>query len=248
MSRRAWSLWFAALGVVLLAMFPAAGVAATRVTVAAANYEFRPPARTVHVGDTVFWTRSGDPHTVTSGTNGHPSGGPLDSGIRQPGGSYSFTFTKAGTYPYYCEVHVSLQMQGTITVLAAAATPRPTPSPTPRATPRATPRPTATQSPTPRSTPAPSPRPSSTPTPTGMPTPGPSVAVTARPTPSPASPPPAAVSPSARAGPPSSPGETPATQGDAGTPASDATPVVAAAIVVVLAVLGVTLARARRKR
>ena len=249
MSRRACSFLFVAVGIVLLATFPTAGIAASPVAVAAVDYEFRPPSRTVHVGDTVVWTFADDPHTVTSGTNGQKSAGPLDSGIRQPGGSYSFTFTKAGTYPYFCEVHVALQMQGTITVLPAAATPQPTrtPTPTPRATPRPTPRPStaATAAATPRPTPAPTPVATPTPGPTAA-TPAPASSAAA--TPSPTSAPSPAPSPVASASPAQSLAATPTTQPDQGSPAADAIPLVAAAIVVVIAVLGAALVRARRRR
>jgi plastocyanin len=152
-SHRAWLCWFVALGILMLAIFEAAGVAAAGISVAAVNYEFKPPSRTVHVGDTVVWTMSGDVHTVTSGTvgtdgRGHTSAGPLHSGLTNSGGSYSYTFTKAGTYPYFCEIHADSQMKGTITVVAAAATPKPAPKPTPRVTPRPTPAPTPGPTPT----------------------------------------------------------------------------------------------------
>ena len=43
-------------------------------------------------------------HTVTS-----DDGKSFDSGIANPiaasGGIYSFTFTKAGSFPYHCQIH-----------------------------------------------------------------------------------------------------------------------------------------------
>lgn len=77
---------------------------------------FVPGELTITVGDTVTWTNSDTvPHTVTS-----DDGGPLDSGIIDGGGSWSYTFTEPGTYSFYCEVHPS--MQGTVTVVPAGTT------------------------------------------------------------------------------------------------------------------------------
>jgi plastocyanin len=79
------------------------------------GYEYAPGDVTVAQGDTVTWTNSDTaPHTVTS-----TGGGPLDSPNLQKGDSWSFTFTQAGSYPYYCAVHPD--MKATVTVTAAAA-------------------------------------------------------------------------------------------------------------------------------
>jgi plastocyanin len=125
-ARRGWLGPFAVFGVVVFLVVEAAAVAAASASVDAVNYEFNPSALTVSVGDSVVWTMSGDGHTVRSGTVGadnigHPSDGPLDSGFKGPGQSYSFTFAQAGTYEYFCEIHPE-QMKGTITVVAAPAT------------------------------------------------------------------------------------------------------------------------------
>ena len=75
-----------------------------------ANFAFAPQTMIVHVGDTITWTNSDSmAHTVTS-----TDGGPLNSGNIAQGGSYSYTFTKAGTYTYDCTIHT--YMTGTITV------------------------------------------------------------------------------------------------------------------------------------
>jgi plastocyanin len=224
----------AVLSMVLLTSYGAAGAIAASFSVAAVSYKFEPPAKTVHVGDTVVWTMSGiDVHTVRSGTIdanniGHPSAGPLNSGIKHAGESYSFTFTVAGTYPYFCEVHADSQMKGTITVLAAVATPKPTPKPTPAPTARTTP------APTPRSTPVPTP------------SPVPTAAVTASPISS-ATPPVAVVAPGASDGSAPPPIATPSATGTVSTTASDALPLIATGILIVVAILGTLLiARARR--
>ena len=108
---------------------------AATVSITVEDYDYSPATRTITAGDTVRWGFSGDPHSVTSRT------GLFDSGVTDPGGSFQFRFTKAGTYRYYCVVHPDL-MSGTIVVKAAAATPQPTTRPTTRPTPRPTASPT----------------------------------------------------------------------------------------------------------
>lgn len=92
---------------------------------------------TVPVGTTITWTNESNnvPHTVTFPAAGQappagppdqipPSGGPdydgsalANSGVLHPGASYSLTFTKAGTYTYYCLFHDGpTGMIGTVTV------------------------------------------------------------------------------------------------------------------------------------
>lgn len=71
----------------------------------------------IKVGDTVIWhNMDGDVHTVTA------DGGSFDSSPAYPPtgaiaattGTYSHTFTTAGSFPYHCKVHSG--MHGTITV------------------------------------------------------------------------------------------------------------------------------------
>ena len=114
---------------------------AATVTVAAVDYSFQPASRSVHVGDVVRWTFSGDPHTVTSGAPGVPDGA-FDSGIKAPGGTFQVTFRTAGTIQYFCQIHPE-QMTGTI-VVSAGSTPKPTVRPTARPTASPTAKPTAT--------------------------------------------------------------------------------------------------------
>jgi plastocyanin len=65
--------------------------------------QFAPAALTVHAGTTVTWVnRDDDTHTVTSKANAFGSGG-LD-----PAEVYRFTFTKPGTYTYYCAIHPTM--------------------------------------------------------------------------------------------------------------------------------------------
>jgi plastocyanin len=73
--------------------------------------KYNPASASVKVGDTVEWdwVDPEQPHTVTA------DDGTFDSGAPQSKGSvFKFTFTRAGTYPYKCQIHPS--MTGKITV------------------------------------------------------------------------------------------------------------------------------------
>jgi len=85
---------------------------------------YTPANLTVQVGDTVRWVWGSSGHSVVSGTNGNADNqfcSPSNTGCDNPllsssGATYEHTFTQAGTFPYYCSVHFSLGMTGTITV------------------------------------------------------------------------------------------------------------------------------------
>jgi plastocyanin len=73
------------------------------------NFVFGPQTVTVPIGTTVTWTNHDDiPHTVVS------TEGVFKSKVRDTDEKFSYTFTKAGTYPYYCSVHP--KMTGTVVV------------------------------------------------------------------------------------------------------------------------------------
>jgi plastocyanin len=73
------------------------------------NFSFGPGELTVPAGATVTWTNHDDvPHLVTSDDNIFKSKA-LDTDDR-----FSYTFTKPGTYLYYCSVHP--KMTGKIVV------------------------------------------------------------------------------------------------------------------------------------
>jgi plastocyanin len=81
-------------------------------SVAIKNFAFTPAALTVPAGTTVTWTnRDTDAHTVTS----QGSGGPLHSPAMDSGATFSFTFTKAGTYQYLCTIHPFMTATVTVT-------------------------------------------------------------------------------------------------------------------------------------
>ena len=70
------------------------------------NFVFRPQAITVPVGTTVTWTNSDDiPHTAVS------TDGVFKSKVMDTEEKFSYTFTKAGTYSYYCSVHPKMTGQ-----------------------------------------------------------------------------------------------------------------------------------------
>ena len=89
------------------AVAPVAGNA-----VAIKNFAFAPAALTVKVGVKVTWTnQDSDAHTVTS----QGSGGALNSKAMNTGDTFSYTFTKAGTYTYLCTIHPFMTAIVTVT-------------------------------------------------------------------------------------------------------------------------------------
>ena len=77
------------------------------------NFTFSPQTLTINAGTKVTWTNRDDiPHIVASTTKAFRSPA-LDTDD-----SYSFTFTTAGSYEYFCSLHP--HMTGTIVVQAAA--------------------------------------------------------------------------------------------------------------------------------
>lgn len=66
------------------------------------NFSFGPTALMVSVGSTVTWTNRDDiPHTVVSTDDPKV----FKSKVLDTDEKFSFTFTKAGTYAYFCSVH-----------------------------------------------------------------------------------------------------------------------------------------------
>lgn len=66
------------------------------------NFSFGPANLTVAVGTTVTWTNRDDiPHTVVSTDDPKT----FKSKVLDTDEKFSFTFSKAGTYPYFCSIH-----------------------------------------------------------------------------------------------------------------------------------------------
>ena len=63
------------------------------------NFTFAPAELTLKVGDSVTWTNHDDiPHTVVSA-------GKFRSKTLDSDDSYTYTFTAAGDYKYFCSLH-----------------------------------------------------------------------------------------------------------------------------------------------
>jgi len=99
----------AAVALVLLAMNPnhakpaAAGAdnANKEFQVKIDNLSFSPSPLNVPVGSTVTWTNQDDvPHNVRSS-----EGQTLKSPVLDTDQKFSFTFTEAGNYQYFCAIH-----------------------------------------------------------------------------------------------------------------------------------------------
>jgi plastocyanin len=78
-----------------------------------ADKGYTPNPAQVKVGQTVVWTNKDSvQHTITSGTPGSAdSGKEFDSGLTKllnPGSTYQHTFTKAGDFSYYCQLHPTM--------------------------------------------------------------------------------------------------------------------------------------------
>ena len=104
----AWVASFTASVVIAIAMIVAGSpsVAAKDQPSAAApeikidNFVFGPQTIAVPVGATVTWTNKDDiPHTSVS------TEGVFKSKVLDTDEKFSYTFTKAGAYPYYCTIH-----------------------------------------------------------------------------------------------------------------------------------------------
>lgn len=106
MKRTVLTLGLAALAIVLLMMagrsrtFGAALEDSPTVQVKIDNFVFSPNPLTVPVGSTIRWTNQDDiPHNVVSDDKSFKSKA-LDTDE-----TFSYTFTKSGTYTYFCSIH-----------------------------------------------------------------------------------------------------------------------------------------------
>ncbi len=103
------------------------GGSANAVTVTMTNdNKFDPATVTIPRGGTVTWSNTStmahsatdDPAKAANKANAQlpPGAQPWDSGLLNPGQTWSHTFDVAGTYKYFCVPHESLGMVGTINV------------------------------------------------------------------------------------------------------------------------------------
>jgi plastocyanin len=89
-------LGLAAAGLLAFASFPAH---AQEIKVTIDNFTFTPAELNLKVGDSVTWTNHDDiPHTVVSA-------GKFRSKALDSDDSFTFTFTAAGDYRYFCSLH-----------------------------------------------------------------------------------------------------------------------------------------------
>jgi plastocyanin len=97
-----------AVGVMAL-LIGAHALAATPPTIEIKGYKYGPPMLSVPAGTTLTWVNHDEePHTVTSTTGAFNSAGLVSDD------TFVQTFTKPGTYQYFCKVHP--YMKGTVVV------------------------------------------------------------------------------------------------------------------------------------
>ena len=107
MKSRSHYLGITAVTLLALALFvlpqssSAADNPAATVVIKIDNFSFAPQTVTVPAGTQVTWTNQDDiPHTIVSDDKTTFKSPALDTDER-----FSFTFTKAGTYEYFCSIH-----------------------------------------------------------------------------------------------------------------------------------------------
>jgi plastocyanin len=105
-SRTIWILGYTAAALMMTVVLAASrGVAANPPQAATTevkidNFSFGPATLAIAPGTTVTWINRDDiPHTVVS------TDSVFKSKVLDTDEKFSFTFTKAGTYPYFCSIH-----------------------------------------------------------------------------------------------------------------------------------------------
>lgn len=95
----------------VVSLYAAAAAATPTVQMDIKSFAFGKPDLTIEPGTTVVWTNHDEaPHTVTSADH------MLNSKALDTDDRFSFTFEKAGDYPYFCTLHP--QMVGVVHVVA----------------------------------------------------------------------------------------------------------------------------------
>lgn len=93
--------------------------AATYVITVQDNAVFTPASLQIAQGDFVRWEHVGSslPHTTTNGTGAaDPNAGTLWDASLPVGGSFTYQFNNAGTFPFFCRFHELSGMKGEIVV------------------------------------------------------------------------------------------------------------------------------------
>ena len=104
----------------VVVVWPVSEASAATHPITIKNYAYGSGSMTISQGDTVTWTNADSaPHDVTV------TSGPVKfrSPMLTKGKSWSYTFSRAGTYSYTCSVHPD--MHATINAKAKAAAPAP---------------------------------------------------------------------------------------------------------------------------
>src|SRR5438874_988841 len=102
--------------ILLLVLMPIGAEAATVLVRMTRFNTFDPPDITINLGDTVVWT-----NTVTVQHDSVAFDGTWQSALLNRGQTFPFTFTKSGTFDYFCTPHLSIGMVGSVTVQGGAA-------------------------------------------------------------------------------------------------------------------------------
>jgi plastocyanin len=88
-----------AMAAAIILQLGAIGARAEEMKITIDNFTFTPVELKVKVGDTVTWTNHDDiPHTIVSA-------GKFRSKTLDTDNAFSFTFTAAGDYKYFCSLH-----------------------------------------------------------------------------------------------------------------------------------------------
>ena len=99
---------------ILLVVSPSVPAKAANPEIVISEYMFAPETVTVAAGTKLTWVNHDDvPHTIVDSATPKL----FHSGALDTNDSYSFTFSKPGTYKYFCTLHP--QMVGTIIVTTA---------------------------------------------------------------------------------------------------------------------------------
>jgi plastocyanin len=105
----AWYRWALVAAGAMALLIGAHALAATPPTIEIKEFKYGPPVLSVPVGTTLTWVNHDEePHTVTSATGAFSSAGLVNDD------TFVETFTKPGTYQYFCKIHP--YMKGTVVV------------------------------------------------------------------------------------------------------------------------------------